>query len=289
MGLIYMNLSASLLEPELRHLSERVKTIREDSIWVQLPQTCWRVAGGDDASGNICTFAFLAGTLALKTLDDVQDGHQSPAYSNDGVALSFHALQLLGALPTLDFRQITRLQRSYTSTLLKLCAGQHLDLLGQTNVQRILDHSWNIAGKKTAAWFAWGASLYPRYTGDEATENTLAEFGTHIGLMHQIANDVRGFFDTSDLGDLKDRKVSIPIAYLLTVIPGSSYEEEFDALWGKTETQSARQGIVDIAQQNGVEQYTKLMSTFHAQQAHRVISKRFPDLATLISHPNLAL
>jgi geranylgeranyl pyrophosphate synthase len=284
-----MDLSTRLLEPELRYLSEKVKTIRGDSIWVQLPQACWRVAGGDDASGNICTFAFLAGTLALKTLDDVQDGHQSPACSNDGVALSFHALQLLGALPTLDFRQITRLQHSYTSTLLKLCAGQHLDLLGQTNVQRILDHSWDIASKKTAEWFAWGASLYPRYTGDEATENILVEFGTHIGLMHQIANDVRGFFDTSDIGDLKDRKASIPIAYLLTVIPGSSYEEEFNALWCKTETQSARQGIVDIARQNGVEQYTKLMSTFHAQQAHSVISKRFPALTTLINHPNLAL
>lgn len=284
-----MDFSASLLEPELRHLSEKVKTIREDSIWVQLPQACWRVAGGDAASGNICTFAFLAGTLALKTLDDVQDGHALPAFSNDGVALSFHVLQILGALPTLDFRQITRLQRSYTSTILKLCAGQHLDLLGQTDVQQVLDHSWDIARKKTAEWFAWGSSLYPRYTGDEASENLLAEFGTHIGFMHQIANDVRGFFDTSEIGDLKSRKVSIPIAYLLTVVPGSPYEEEFNTLWGKTESQSARQGIVDIARQNGVEQYTKLMSIFHAQQARQVIINRFPDLLTLISHPNLAL
>lgn len=285
-----MDLSTSLLEPELQHLSKRLRTIQRDSLWVQLPKACWRAAGGDSASGKIGTLAFLAGTLALKTLDDVQDGHTSPACSNDGMALSFHVLQLLGALPTLDFRQITRLQRTYTATISHLCAGQHLDLLGHINPEGALEHSWNIALKKTAKWFAWGTSLYPLYIGDEATENILVQFGTHIGLMHQIANDVRGFFDTSDIGDVKVRKVSIPIAYLLTVLPNSAFQAEFTDLWETVgNDQSARNRIVEIAQENGVEQYMRVMSTYHAQQAYQSIGKRFPDLAFLIEHPSLKL
>lgn len=281
----------NLLPVELHPLFKRVETLWDNStsIWVQLPQECWTASGGDNASGRIGTLAYLTGTIAVKTLDDVQDEQVVPQESNGGMALSFHALNILALLSS-DLGH-NRLQQSYINTILTMCAGQQLDL-GSFNdlTAGLLDHSWDIARKKTATWFSWGAAMYPRYSGDENSISILEQFGMHLGLMHQLANDFRGFQDLSEKGDLKNRKLSLPVAYTLTMLPQSPYAQEFSGFWSHVDSdQDARQQIVNIAQRCGVEKYCVTMSAFHAQQARETIYSSYPTLATLIDHPNLAL
>lgn len=285
--------STSILPLELKHLAEHLDAVSRDTIWAELPLACWCASGGDTSLGSIGTLAFLTGTIALKRLDDVQDGHKHPRQSNDGVALAFHALQILTLLPSSDPSSIMRLQQSYINTILTLCAGQHLDLLGfmeATPLDLLLERSWKIARKKTSEWFAWGASLYPRFIGDETVAQRFERFGVHLGFMHQIANDLRGFFDISDKGDLIGRKASLPVAYLQTVMRHSLFEKGFAKLWTEIDTNpSARYQVVHLAYEMGLDTYFRTMSNYHAEQAYQAVASIYPSLTCLIGHPNLTI
>lgn len=164
--------------------------------------------------------------------DDVMDRdterrHRTTAWAQFGIpaailagdALCSLACELLAEAPspTKDWAV-----RCLTASVRRLIAGQAADLAFETQEQVDLDDCLKMAGDKTAALMACSASL-GAVLADAPSELAmgLAEFGEHLGLAFQLADDILGIWGNPErtgkpvLSDLRSRKKSVPVVYAL--------------------------------------------------------------------------
>jgi geranylgeranyl diphosphate synthase, type I len=170
--------------------------------------------------------------------DDIEDAdaerrHRPTLWAIWGVPLAINAGDALFALSrlalyrsleagTISEHRLLELMRMYDETCLALCEGQFLDISFERRTDVTVEEYMEMIGRKTAALM--GASLQAGAilaTEDSTTIEAFRQFGYHIGLAFQMADDVKGTFWPSaesgkpEAGDLRKRKKTLPLVWAL--------------------------------------------------------------------------
>jgi geranylgeranyl pyrophosphate synthase len=185
-----------------------------------LPSITCSALGGDPIKSDPVTAAWQFIRLAAKLFDDVEDGEigdRSAVVNNlaTGCLLIAHA-----ALEKLTEHGISCevsqwVRKEFNQACLQACAGQHVDL--STRWDRFVpspDGWLEVAQAKSGVLFAW-ASWAGAVVADvsEEVQTGFWEFGLHLGILIQIADDFNGIWSSFDKTDLSSLRVNLPICY----------------------------------------------------------------------------
>lgn len=105
-------------------------------------------------------------------------------------------------------------------TFVRLCAGQIRDDRPVPDDADPVEHYLGVLADKTGALIATAARYGAMFGGcDEATVRTLTEYGEHVGVVFQLADDLLDVAsDAEDSGktpgtDLREGKATLPVLY----------------------------------------------------------------------------
>jgi geranylgeranyl pyrophosphate synthase len=166
-------------------------------------------------------------SLAAKIFDDLEDRDSDVALYrkmgqaqalNVGTALIFLAqIALLRLQDSIGDRTLLNICFDFNRTLLRMCTGQHLDLLSQ-DYGLSLECYWHIAASKSGRFFALAAQGGAALGTDAVRQIELfAEFGHNLGMLIQLNDDFRDVWTSSGRSDLASKRNNLPIIYGLTV------------------------------------------------------------------------
>lgn len=184
--------------------------------------------------------------------DDIQDNSDArrgrpttwkvwgvPHAINAGDAMFVLAQQGMNEIPTnLSLAGYVGIQRAYSGAILKLTQGQYLDMTFERADQVTLDQYFEMVHGKTAALIAAACEIGARIGSNDANlYGILADYGEHLGIAFQIADDILGLWGDPEVTgksvrtDLLSRKKSYPVLYAMQTDAGA----ELKALYAKPE------------------------------------------------------
>jgi geranylgeranyl diphosphate synthase type I len=208
-----------------------------------LPLLACEANGGDPRRAAPVMAAWQLLRLAAKLFDDVEDGEASgqPAkVINVATGLLFVTQLVVGELAAQGMTSdlVQRLGQALNHAGLRACAGQHADLAGQVEMTNADPDVWlEIALAKSGeplAWAAWAGALVAG--ADEHTLACYREYGYHLGVLLQVADDFNGVWQPGSVSDLAVGRFTLPVCYALSVAKA----EERDRL--ETLLEEAAQG-----------------------------------------------
>lgn len=214
-----------------------------------LPTLTCIAAGADPGQAIPVQAAWQMVRLAVKLLDDVEDGDvkDQPAVAINTATglLSAAQLALEGLATRVAADCIYRMSQALQRSVLRACAGQHLDLVtGQAEKPGADPETWlAVAGAKSGeflAWAAWAGAL----AGGADEESTLAhyrEYGYHLGVLLQVADDFNDVWCPHDASDLAAGSLTLPVCYALSVTD----EDERDRLEALLERCKLGDGVAE--------------------------------------------
>jgi geranylgeranyl pyrophosphate synthase len=204
---------------------------------------------------------------AAKLFDDVEDGEADhPAKTlNAGTGLLFVAQLALGKLPE---HQAWPISQALSRAVLHSCAGQHLDLTAshtQTDPETWLDIARTKSGS-LLAWAAWAGAWLAG--GDEPTLAGYAKYGSHLGILLQVADDFNGVWGAEGMSDLVSGQLSLPVCYALSILEGQARNDLVALLeravgGDKTAEETAQQQLIGL----GAQGYLLVVGRLHRQEA----------------------
>jgi len=127
--------------------------------------------------------------------------------------------------------RVLRASRLLDETSLKLCEGQHLDISYEGRLDVSVADYLEMIGGKTAALFECSLKLGALVgSAEEALIEGLGNFGLNLGMAFQIRDDILGIWGREQATgksatDIRQRKKSLPVAYLLEQASGAEREE----------------------------------------------------------------
>lgn len=198
--------------------------------YLPLPGLCSYALGQSASLTTQVNAAWVLLYLSSYLLDKVEDQEtEHPIFSlfdqstvvNITTGLLLHAQRILcesELSQDQDLFLLDNIRRKFNRMALEVCAGQHADL---TLKEPTFSQSWEIVHAKSGKFFSLGAYLGASLaTGDTATVEAFSQFGTYLGIIVQIANDLRGIGMDDDRGsDLARGKRTLPIQFTLEVLP----------------------------------------------------------------------
>lgn len=181
--------------------------------------------GGDEKQAQILAMAFEMLHNFTLIHDDIMDvaplrRGKETVYKKwnsniailSGDALAIMAFQQLLRL-NCDKQIIIEIAKVFSQTSLEICEGQQYDLDFETQQHVSLDDYILMIQKKTAVMFAGCMkSAAIMMSADEQSMQALYDFGIHMGIAFQLADDVLDVYATSSAfgktigGDIRDNK-----------------------------------------------------------------------------------
>ncbi|KHL00966.1 polyprenyl synthetase family protein [Sinomonas humi] len=193
--------------------------------------SAWAAGAGDEIGIPAAVACELIHNFSLLH-DDVMDHdterrHRTTAWAQFGVPAAILAGDALCSLASEVLAEAPSATKDWavrclTASTRRLIAGQAADLAFETQDQVSLAECLKMAADKTGALMACSASL-GAVLADAPAELALglAEFGEHLGLAFQLADDILGIWGNPErtgkpvLSDLRSRKKSVPVVYAL--------------------------------------------------------------------------
>jgi geranylgeranyl pyrophosphate synthase len=195
-----------------------------------LPLLCAAATGArSDVALPVAT-SFRALQIALKLLDDVEDGDVArltadPRAPARVINLSTGFLTLAGVALD-DLRSATRsiVQRDQHQMLLRMGGGQHAGFRNRLSLDRAAYMA--IMEAKSAILFEWSARAGALCTSDSlGAIELLAYFGHAAGMVLQLGDDLLDFRMAGSEGDLASGQPCFPLYYALEV--GTSTDQAY--------------------------------------------------------------
>ncbi len=262
-----------------------------------LPALAYLAAGGDGRAVMPVVAAWQAVHLALKLFDDVEDGdagdHPSEAI-NTGTGLLMAAQVALEQLAAygVSLGAARSVRLAFGRAVLRACVGQQSDLVAGRDPGASTDpDGWlEIAGSKSGellGWAAWAGALVG--TSDERTASCYHEYGYHLGVLLQVADDFNDVWRADGSSDLARGRLTLPVCYALHVATDEGRAFLTDLLEraavgdGPADAE-ARQMLIDL----GAQTYLLAVARVQYQQAAAAlqnaggIGASVPQLSTLL-------
>ena len=193
--------------------------------FVQLPSLCCQAVGGYAARAIPVMAAWYALMLAARILDDLEDEDTHGAlWAKLGTARAVNVatgLILAAPLALLQLEQhgvrsdhLLELLKDTQRAALHACAGQR-DGLARNEA---LKNGWEIAEATAGEPFALACRAGALVgEGTSSQVERLSEFGQHLGVLTQIADDIADIWQASGHSDLAAGRETLPVLYALTV------------------------------------------------------------------------
>jgi geranylgeranyl pyrophosphate synthase len=165
--------------------------------------------------------------MSAKLLDDVADGESQfpPAEAIDlATGLLFLAPLALEELSKrgVPASRIAHLREGLHAAGLRACAGQYGELV---SVDELDPDGWlEVAGAKSGApfaWACWAGALVA--DGDDRTLACFHEFGLHLGILLQVADDFNGIWGSAVANDLGNTRPNLATCYARLVTVGKAH------------------------------------------------------------------
>jgi len=250
---------------------------------------CCEAAGGERHQAEALTAAWYLFYFAAHELDSVEDQDvDTVLLSAVGPAITLNvatghmlaANLLLAGLEEAGVRTETAatIRRDFYRTGLHMCGGQHLDLILS---EPSLEHCWQVAQAKSAAFFALACRSGARLTTDDsASINGLSDFGYHLGMLIQITDDVGGLQAVdSAASDLARGQWTLPVAYAMSVLNNSQRDLLRADLRAARSNAGARVAARQRVIASGAVLYLTIESERHKQLAEMALVSAVPDNA----------
>ncbi len=202
-------LGAAYGQQLVKTVDRSVEQDASDSAIGALPSLVCEISGGNPGWAGPVTSTWQLLRLAAKLFDDVEDDEVSSPSA--GVINLATGLIFLAELSLAELSQhnvppdrVERLAQALNRAWLWACAGQHADLACQAGMMNLDPDTWlEIALAKSGepcAWAAWAGALVA-----DASEQTLTgyhEYGRHLGVLLQVADDWNGIWCPRGASDL---------------------------------------------------------------------------------------
>lgn len=240
-----------------------------------LPSMVCEANGGAPGQAEPVTTAWQLLRLAAKLFDDVEDGEigcPSAEAVNLATGLLFLAQLALAELSKqgVPSDKVVHLCQALNRAGLRACAGQHADLARQVGMVNIDPDTWlEIALAKSGepfAWAAWAGALVA-----DASEQTLTgyrEYGRHLGVLLQVADDFNGIWRPKGASDLAAGRFNLAVCYARSVVEMEK-RSRLEALLAQAARRDsaaeaqARQWLIDL----GAQAYLLVVARIQYQQA----------------------
>lgn len=186
--------------------------------------TCQALGGHLDGAVEAAAaveFAVAAIDVADDLIDDEWDVAGAPRERalNASLALSWLALRCVRQLAEpLGIERARRIGDLLVQGSLASCAGQDLDLQLEATTEVGEELAHDMTRRKSGSLVAMACQIGAAVaTDDPGILNQVGTFGTHVGLVAQLLNDLVGVeYDSRERGsDLRRKKKTLPIAYAL--------------------------------------------------------------------------
>lgn len=258
--------------------------------WPRYVLCACRVFGGDAALAIWPAAAVELVIAAIDIADDLIDGDlaelsplERARLTNAVAALAFAsqgcmARATASCLPPANSHLIARLVAAcaYGST-----AGQDLDLVLQARAfvskEEALEATVRKSGSLGAMACAVGAAVA---TTDEHTLDLVQTFGRHLGTSAQLLNDMDGVDLGSTKSDLRERKKTLPVAYLLAEAKRRNSDSDFPPVvsaWYSEDRAAANldgePALQRILHDTGALQFAWIIADAHYREAVEALEK----------------
>lgn len=256
---------------------------------IQLPLLVHAAIAGDERPAlpvaAACTLLYLGADL----FDSVHDHELPPPWRDRGsAAANLAASTLVAALPQLSMARleeegtppgkIWELSRLFASTLLKMSAGQHQDLIFPDMESVSLAQSCAMVERKSgsdSALFARAGAVLA--TEDASRIDSYAAFGSCLGTARQLITDVYDIWSDVPSRDLLNGKRTLPIVHALCVLQGQRRGRLRDLLAAARESAEHHDEVRAILTATGSVRYTALIIRFHQRQARSHLMTASPN------------
>lgn len=192
----------------------------------------------------LITAAWQLIRLAAKLFDDVEDGEsrdRSAEFTNLATGYLFAAHMPLEKLPEygIPWEPYQRLKKEFNRACLETCAGQAVDLSTRWDRAVPTPDDWlDVARAKSGAlfaWASWAGALVARASTE--VQDALWEYGLHLGILVQIADDYNDIWDSPSRSDLSTQRVTLPVSYAHFVANNDERECLISMIRGTTQGQ----------------------------------------------------
>lgn len=241
-----------------------------------LPILTCQASDGEPRTAVPIAEAWQLARLAAKLLDDVEDGEsESTSAEVVGLATGLLFAALLTLRESLELGisgdRVLRLEQALHRAGLRACAGQHADLTaGQSGIDGADPDTWlAIARNKSGGLLGWAAWAGAFVAGaDECALSGYQDYGCHLGVLLQVADDFNGVWSPDGTCDLTTRHPILSVCYALHVAEGKE-RDLLEALLDRA-TQGdraaeaqAQQLLIDL----GAQSYTLVAAKIQHQHA----------------------
>lgn len=271
---LMLSIVSQALQPYEGMTSARISTLF-------LPAVVASAFGVDMNRTLNVTSAWLLLQLSAHLLDKVEDQEVDHTMGylerpdlmvNLSTGFIFAAEFLLDHLEKdgIDPQTAAEIRHAFNKQILHVCGGQHDDLsIAHPN----LDLCWQITKVKSGMFFALGCYAGVRVaTADPDILSLCWDYGMHLGMIKQIADDVESFIQQENQkSDFTSGKWTLPVAYSVGILPEPNAAMLKDMLckarYDRHAEESAREKMI----QSGALLYLKLETMKHAFQANQAI------------------
>ena len=225
--------------------------------------------------------------LAVDIFDDIQDQdhddlpwRQIPTANalNLAICLSMLSREAVFMLPDdRDSRFFRETDQILNHMWITCSDGQFQEALFDTREQVTLNQYFELVKRKSGSLTACACKIGATLGGaSESLVLQLEQFGTYLGIMSQIRNDLNDFLDFEKKKDFVNNKKTLPYVYLLN-IPKGNIAEQFKELaqmtgnrlerFGKKEQEYLKQLVFD----EGVVHYCRVMYEVFREKSMEII------------------
>lgn len=225
--------------------------------------------------------------LAADIFDDIQDQdndelpwRQIPTANAQNLAICLSNLSGK-AVSTLPDDKDSRLFREVSQILshmwIAASDGQFQEVLFDTREQISLDQYFELIKRKSGSLTACACKIGATLGGaSELVVLQLEQFGTNLGIMSQIRNDLNDFLDFETKKDFVNNRKTLPYVYLLNILNGKK-GEQFKELTQMEDKGVQRFGneeqdyLKQLASDEGVVHYCRVMYEIYREKATKII------------------
>ncbi|EGW40602.1 polyprenyl synthetase family protein [Desulfosporosinus sp. OT] len=225
--------------------------------------------------------------LAADIFDDIQDQdnddlpwRQIPTANamNLAICLSMLSSEAVSTLPNdRDSRLYREVGQILCHMWITASDGQFQEILFDTREQVTLDQYFELVKRKSGSLTACACKIGATLGGAPASVVLqLEEFGTNLGIMSQIRNDLNDFLDFEKKKDFVNNRKTLPYVYLLNILQGQKagkfrelirIEDKGFQEFGKEEQDCLKQLTID----EGAVHYGRVMYEILRQKSMEIM------------------
>lgn len=220
--------------------------------------------------------------------DDIQDGdkerrHRPTVWYLWGEERALTAgttLGIIGNLALLQYdhnaspEKILKASHSLSGAIMEMIEGQCLDITYEERMDITVADYLTMISKKTGALMECALHLGALFgTEDIKTIECLSRYGRRLGLVFQIKDDILGTWGKEGhtgkpiAADIRRRKKTLPVVYVLNVVKGSDRERLYDLYTRETLSEGDVEKVLIILDNWKAREYCQKMAEEHCSQA----------------------